>query len=191
MSAGGTPRLALALSSAVAVALILTGTFEQIIALATVLFLLIYIATYVAVFVLRRREPDLPRPYRAFGFPFTTGIVLPRAACSRCSPPSSRIRARPGGRRTVARGVRARVCLDRLAQAPGAARAASAAASEAAAGPSEAQSKSVGSSGSSACWNMRSICAAVVRPSDRGGSASRAKNDHFARLDARRGRCRR
>ena len=75
VSAGGTPRLALALSSAVAVALILTGTFEQIIALATVLFLLIYIATYVAVFVLRRREPDTPRPYRAFGFPFTTGIV--------------------------------------------------------------------------------------------------------------------
>jgi basic amino acid/polyamine antiporter, APA family len=75
VSAGGTPRLALALSSAAAVALILTGTFEQIIALATVLFLLVYIATYVAVFVLRRREPDRPRPFRAFGFPFTTGIV--------------------------------------------------------------------------------------------------------------------
>jgi APA family basic amino acid/polyamine antiporter len=75
VSAGGTPRLALALSSTAAVALILTGTFEQIIALATVLFLLVYIATYVAVFVLRRREPDTPRPYRAFGFPFTTGIV--------------------------------------------------------------------------------------------------------------------
>jgi APA family basic amino acid/polyamine antiporter len=75
VSAGGTPRLALVLSSSVAAALILTGTFEQIIALATVLFLLIYIATYVAVFVLRRREPETPRPYRAFGFPFTTGIV--------------------------------------------------------------------------------------------------------------------
>ena len=44
VSAGGTPRLALAVSSAAAAALILTGTFEQIIALATVLFLLIYIA---------------------------------------------------------------------------------------------------------------------------------------------------
>ena len=75
VSVGGTPRLALVLSSAVAAALILTGTFEQIIALATVLFLLIYIATYVAVFVLRQREPETPRPYRAFGFPFTTGIV--------------------------------------------------------------------------------------------------------------------
>jgi len=75
VSAGGTPRLALALSSGAAAALVLSGTFEQIIALATVLFLLIYIATYIAVFVLRRREPAARRPYRAFGFPVTTGIV--------------------------------------------------------------------------------------------------------------------
>jgi APA family basic amino acid/polyamine antiporter len=76
VSAGGTPRVALAVSSAAAIALILTGTFEQIVALAAVLFLLTYIAIYAAVFVLRRREPDSPRPYRAFGFPFTTGTVL-------------------------------------------------------------------------------------------------------------------
>jgi APA family basic amino acid/polyamine antiporter len=76
VSAGGTPRVALAVSSAAAIALILTGTFEQIVALAAVIFLLTYIAVYAAVFVLRRREPDLPRPYRAFGFPLTTGIVL-------------------------------------------------------------------------------------------------------------------
>jgi APA family basic amino acid/polyamine antiporter len=63
-------------SSASAIALILSGTFEQIIALATVLFLLNYISAYAALFVLRRREPGLPRPYRAFGFPFTTAIVL-------------------------------------------------------------------------------------------------------------------
>jgi basic amino acid/polyamine antiporter, APA family len=76
VSAGGTPRLALAVSSAAAIALILSGTFEQIMALATVLFLLNYISAYAALFVLRRREPDLPRPYRVFGYPFTPGIVL-------------------------------------------------------------------------------------------------------------------
>ena len=59
-----------------AVALILSGTFEQIIAVATVLFLVNYISAYAALFVLRWREPGLPRPYRAFGFPFTTAIVL-------------------------------------------------------------------------------------------------------------------
>jgi basic amino acid/polyamine antiporter, APA family len=76
VSAGGTPRLALAMSSAAGIALLLSGTFEQIIALATILFLLNYISAYAALFVLRRREPDLPRPYRAFGFPFTPAIVL-------------------------------------------------------------------------------------------------------------------
>ena len=29
-----------------------------------------------ALFVLRRSEPDLPRPYRAFGYPWIPGIVL-------------------------------------------------------------------------------------------------------------------
>jgi basic amino acid/polyamine antiporter, APA family len=75
VSAGGTPRVALAISSAAAVALILSGTFEEIIAVATILFLLLYISAYVAVFVLRRREPDLPRPYHALGFPYTTIVV--------------------------------------------------------------------------------------------------------------------
>jgi basic amino acid/polyamine antiporter, APA family len=41
-----------------------------------VLFLLNYVSTYIALFVLRRKEPATPRPYRAFGFPFTTLVVL-------------------------------------------------------------------------------------------------------------------
>jgi APA family basic amino acid/polyamine antiporter len=54
----------------------MSGTFEEIVAVAAVLFLLIYISTYAALIVLRRREPATPRPYRAFGYPFTTIIVL-------------------------------------------------------------------------------------------------------------------
>lgn len=76
VSAGGTPRVALAVSNVVAAAMIMSGTFEQIVAVAAVLFLLNYVSAYLALFVLRRREPAAPRPYRAFGFPFTTGIVL-------------------------------------------------------------------------------------------------------------------
>jgi APA family basic amino acid/polyamine antiporter len=76
VSAGGTPRVALAFSSLGAAALIMSGTFQQIVAIAAVLFLLLYVSTYTALFVLRRKEPALPRPYRAFGFPFTTAIVL-------------------------------------------------------------------------------------------------------------------
>jgi APA family basic amino acid/polyamine antiporter len=76
VSAGGTPRVALAVSSAATVILILSGSFDEIVALAAVLFVLIYISAYAAVFTLRLREPGLSRPYRAFGFPYTTGIVL-------------------------------------------------------------------------------------------------------------------
>ena len=76
VSAGGTPRLALAVTGVGVAALILSGTFEQIIAIAAVLFLLNYVSAYGALIVLRRREPDAPRPYRAFGYPFTTLIVL-------------------------------------------------------------------------------------------------------------------
>jgi APA family basic amino acid/polyamine antiporter len=76
VSAGGTPRVALGLTGLGAAALILSGTFEQIIAIAAVLFLLMYVSAYTALFVLRRREPGAPRPYRSFGYPFTTAIVL-------------------------------------------------------------------------------------------------------------------
>jgi APA family basic amino acid/polyamine antiporter len=76
VSAGGTPRMALGVSSAVSAALIMSGTFEQIIAIAVVLFLLNYVSAYVALIVLRRKEPATPRPYRAFGYPYTIVILL-------------------------------------------------------------------------------------------------------------------
>jgi APA family basic amino acid/polyamine antiporter len=76
VSEGGTPRVALAVTSMMVVVLILSGTFEQIIALYAVLFLLYYVSAFVAVFVLRHREPGVARPYKAFGYPLSTAIVL-------------------------------------------------------------------------------------------------------------------
>jgi len=76
VSDGGTPRMALALTSAVVVVVILTGSFGQIIALGAVLFLVYYVSAFLAVFVLRHREPTLPRPYKAFGYPVSTAVVL-------------------------------------------------------------------------------------------------------------------
>jgi APA family basic amino acid/polyamine antiporter len=76
VSKGGTPRIALALTSAAVVLVILTGSFDQIIALSAVLFLIYYSAAFLSVFVLRYRLPDLARPYKAWGYPFSTAIVL-------------------------------------------------------------------------------------------------------------------
>jgi APA family basic amino acid/polyamine antiporter len=76
VSASGTPRFALGLTSLGTAVLIATGTFEQIVALGVVLFVFNYISAYAALFVLRRREPTLARPYRAFGYPLSTAVVL-------------------------------------------------------------------------------------------------------------------
>ncbi|HEV7610948.1 MAG TPA: APC family permease [Steroidobacteraceae bacterium] len=76
VSEGGTPRLSLTLTSAVVALVILTGSFEQIIALSAVLFLIYYSSAFLAVFVLRYRLPNLPRPYKALGYPVSTAIVL-------------------------------------------------------------------------------------------------------------------
>jgi APA family basic amino acid/polyamine antiporter len=76
VSASGTPSVALAVTSAAVALLVLSGTLEQLIAVSAVLFVLNYVSAYSAVVALRRRQPSLPRPFRAFGYPWTTGLVL-------------------------------------------------------------------------------------------------------------------
>jgi basic amino acid/polyamine antiporter, APA family len=76
VSAKGTPQAALLLSAGTAVILVASGTFERIISIAAVVFVANYCATYAAVIWLRHREPNAPRPFRAWGYPWSTGIVL-------------------------------------------------------------------------------------------------------------------
>lgn len=73
---GGTPDVALIISSMLAAAFIVTGTFVTVIAKLAFFFVANYTLSFVTLFVLRRRERDVPRPYRAWGHPFTTGIAL-------------------------------------------------------------------------------------------------------------------
>jgi APA family basic amino acid/polyamine antiporter len=73
---GGTPTLALVATGVVALVFLATGTFATMIAIAAFFFVASYALSFVAVFVLRRREPNAPRPYRAKGHPWTTGFVL-------------------------------------------------------------------------------------------------------------------
>lgn len=73
---GGTPTIALLASGMVSLIFLATGTFQSVIAVAAFFFVADYAVSFLAVFVLRRREPDAPRPYRAFGHPWTTGLVL-------------------------------------------------------------------------------------------------------------------
>jgi basic amino acid/polyamine antiporter, APA family len=76
VNAGGTPDMSLTLTALVSLLLILTGTFNSVLALAAFFFVLQYATSFTSLFVLRRREPDLERPYRAIGYPVIPGIVL-------------------------------------------------------------------------------------------------------------------
>jgi basic amino acid/polyamine antiporter, APA family len=67
----------LLLSTAVAVLFIMFGrTFEKVITLLAFFFIANYTLSFISLIVLRRREPDRPRPYRAWGYPFTTALAL-------------------------------------------------------------------------------------------------------------------
>ena len=79
VNAGGTPVLALLLSSAVGIVFVL-GSFERVIAMLSFFFVANYTLSYTSLFVLRKREPDMPRPYRAWGYPWTAGIALGASA---------------------------------------------------------------------------------------------------------------
>ena len=71
---GGTPTRALLVSTVIALFFILTG--RQVIAVLAFFFVANYALSFLSVFVLRRREPDVLRPYRTWGYPFTTGLAL-------------------------------------------------------------------------------------------------------------------
>lgn len=72
----GTPRVATILSAALVALFIMSGKFEELIAIAAILVAAMYCVNYVALIVLRLREPAAARPYRAWGYPATTLLVL-------------------------------------------------------------------------------------------------------------------
>ena len=71
----GTPDTATLLTAAVAVGLIATGTFQRLIAITSFFLAANYALCCVALVVLRRREPELPRPYQAWGYPWSVWLV--------------------------------------------------------------------------------------------------------------------
>lgn len=73
---GGTPIVALVLSTIVSLLFLLTGTFESVTALLAFFFVANYTLSFASLFVLRAREPRRERPFRAWGHPWTTGLAL-------------------------------------------------------------------------------------------------------------------
>lgn len=73
---GGTPSVGLLLSAIVALALVITGTFELVLAITAFFFVANYTLTFASLLILRKKEPLAPRPFRAKGHPWTTGGVF-------------------------------------------------------------------------------------------------------------------
>jgi basic amino acid/polyamine antiporter, APA family len=72
---GGTPTIGLLFSALVAVAFAIFS-FERVIAMMAFFFVTNYVLSFVSLFLLRRTEPQLARPYRAWGYPWTTALAL-------------------------------------------------------------------------------------------------------------------
>ncbi len=74
------PAAALVLQGIWASLLTLSGTYGDLLDYVIFAALLFYVLTVGAVFVLRRTQPDVPRPYRAIGFPIVPAAYITLAA---------------------------------------------------------------------------------------------------------------
>ena len=64
-----TPAFAILIQAVWACILAVSGTFEQLFTYVVFITVLFYIATAASVFTLRKKYPDLPRPYKTWGYP--------------------------------------------------------------------------------------------------------------------------
>jgi APA family basic amino acid/polyamine antiporter len=76
ISKGGNPVFAVLLSWGLSVGLILIGGFDFLLHLAIFFYLPLYVVLIVGVIILRSRQPDTDRPYRAWGHPWSTYTCL-------------------------------------------------------------------------------------------------------------------
>ena len=72
----GVPATGLIVQGAWASLLCLSGTYGQLLDYVVFAVLIFYVLTIAGIFILRRKKPELERPYRAFGFPVIPGIYI-------------------------------------------------------------------------------------------------------------------
>ena len=75
-----TPSVAIVLQALMSISLLLLGgSFRQLFSLAIFAEWLFYMIAGSTIFVFRRRDPDAPRPYRMFGYPFIPAVFISAA----------------------------------------------------------------------------------------------------------------
>ncbi|AKD05439.1 amino acid transporter [Pontibacter korlensis] len=76
LNKNGVPAAALWLQCIWACLLCLSGTFNDLLDYVVFAVMLFYILTIVGIFVLRKKRPELPRPYKAFGYPVLPALYV-------------------------------------------------------------------------------------------------------------------
>lgn len=70
LNKNGVPQFALIIQAVWASVLCLSGTYGDLLDYVTFASLLFYVVTIAGIFILRKKEPDTPRPYKALLYPF-------------------------------------------------------------------------------------------------------------------------
>lgn len=76
LNKGGTPYIALLICYVITIIFITYNTFEQVFALAAVMLTVVTSCSFASLLMLRKKEPDLPRPYKVWGYPYMTILAL-------------------------------------------------------------------------------------------------------------------
>src|SRR6185437_5364750 len=84
VNAGGSPTLAFLMSAVVSLVLAATGRFALVFGLVATLNITNAVLIELGFFILRRREPQLARPYRAMGYPWLPALALAVDAAVLC-----------------------------------------------------------------------------------------------------------
>lgn len=76
LNKGGTPYVCLLVCYVLTFVFILYNTFEQIFSLAAVMLTVVTSFSFASLLILRKKEPDLYRPYKVWGYPYLTMLAL-------------------------------------------------------------------------------------------------------------------
>ncbi len=80
LNSKGVPSKALWMQCVWACVLCLSGTYGKLLDYIVITVLIFYILTIGGIFVLRKKKPDMPRPYKAFGYPAIPVLYIAIAA---------------------------------------------------------------------------------------------------------------
>ena len=70
------PAYGLWIQALVASLLCLSGKYGDLLTMVSFIVVIFYVLTIIGIFILRKKEPTMPRPYKAFGYPFLPAIYI-------------------------------------------------------------------------------------------------------------------